>query len=215
MSLSVNDRALIPFLGGLSELFRAGNPQAVEDILWSSGLILSIDQVNWPDFADPEVRVAASLAHDKDMLALSFRVREPEIRAETTQDQGPVYEDSCVEFFVSAGQGYWNFELNPLGSCLLYYGPSRETRTPLGPMELSRLIRLPRIIDAENWRLSLGIPKETFGSAFREENSWSCNLYKCGDRLLRPHYLSWAPIQSRNPDFHRPECFRNIEFTNE
>jgi hypothetical protein len=33
------------------------------------------------------------------------------------------------------------------------------------------------------------------------------NVYKCGDKLSTPHYLSLAPIKTTDPDFHRPEFF--------
>jgi Carbohydrate-binding family 9 len=33
------------------------------------------------------------------------------------------------------------------------------------------------------------------------------NLYKCGDRLTKPHYATWNPVVSQKPDYHRPESF--------
>ncbi|MBR5570284.1 MAG: hypothetical protein IKW10_05250 [Oscillospiraceae bacterium] len=33
------------------------------------------------------------------------------------------------------------------------------------------------------------------------------NCYKCGDLTPKPHYLSWNPVTSPNPDFHRPQDF--------
>ena len=38
------------------------------------------------------------------------------------------------------------------------------------------------------------------------------NFYKCGDGLPVPHFVSWAPIDTPNPDFHRPEFFDTICF---
>ena len=37
------------------------------------------------------------------------------------------------------------------------------------------------------------------------------NFYKCGDETPAEHYLSWHPITSAGPDFHRPECFGTLE----
>lgn len=37
------------------------------------------------------------------------------------------------------------------------------------------------------------------------------NFYKCGDGLTVPHYLSWSPIVTEKPDFHRPEFFNQIK----
>jgi hypothetical protein len=38
------------------------------------------------------------------------------------------------------------------------------------------------------------------------------NIYKCGDALPVPHYVSWRPIDTPDPDFHRPEYFGQIVF---
>ena len=38
------------------------------------------------------------------------------------------------------------------------------------------------------------------------------NLYKCGDNLSHPHFLSWQPIDTPQPDFHRPEFFAAGKF---
>ncbi len=39
------------------------------------------------------------------------------------------------------------------------------------------------------------------------------NLYKCGDKLTKPHFLSWKPIDAPAPDFHLPQYFRTVQFS--
>ena len=34
------------------------------------------------------------------------------------------------------------------------------------------------------------------------------NLYKCGDDLSHPHFLSWQPIEAPKPNFHLPAFLR-------
>jgi hypothetical protein len=36
------------------------------------------------------------------------------------------------------------------------------------------------------------------------------NFYKCADATDQPHYVSWNPIKTEKPDFHRPEFFGEI-----
>ncbi len=36
------------------------------------------------------------------------------------------------------------------------------------------------------------------------------NLNKCASATSAPHYLSWNPIDTPTPDFHRPEFFGKI-----
>ena len=38
------------------------------------------------------------------------------------------------------------------------------------------------------------------------------NFYKCGDGLKVPHYVTWAPIATEKPDYHRPEFFGELFF---
>ena len=41
-------------------------------------------------------------------------------------------------------------------------------------------------------------------------HSLRANFYKCGDKTAHPHYLSWSPIHTEKPDFHRPEFFGEL-----
>ena len=36
------------------------------------------------------------------------------------------------------------------------------------------------------------------------------NFYKCGDLTAHPHFLSWNPINTPKPDFHRPDFFGEL-----
>ena len=40
----------------------------------------------------------------------------------------------------------------------------------------------------------------------------NANFYKCGDETQKPHYLSWNPVKTSKPDFHRPEYFGKLIF---
>ncbi|MBQ1647521.1 MAG: hypothetical protein II047_03470, partial [Bacteroidales bacterium] len=41
------------------------------------------------------------------------------------------------------------------------------------------------------------------------------NFYKCGDGLTVPHFVTWAPIATEKPDYHRPEFFADLLFVPE
>jgi hypothetical protein len=38
------------------------------------------------------------------------------------------------------------------------------------------------------------------------------NFYKCGDETETPHFGAWSPVQTPQPDFHRPEFFGRLVF---
>ena len=62
-----------------------------------------------------------------------------------------------------------------------------------------------------NWRVTVVIPFSLIG--VDPENlpeRLRANFYKCGDETAHPHFLSWSPIGTPSPDFHRPEFFGEL-----
>lgn len=178
----------------------------------------------WTKFAyRPEVQFA--IAHTTDFIYLKFYVQEQSVRAQMTHPNEPVYNDSCVEFFVAPANDsiYYNFEFNCIGTCLAQMGPSRENRQFLDK-QIIEMIQTQASLGKspieerqweENWTLTVALPKHCFVQ--HSENVWSskimrANFYKCGDGLSTPHYLTWKPIQTNSPDFHRPEFFGELHF---
>lgn len=183
---------------------------------------LKIDTVNWAEFPyKPEVEFRA--AHTGDALLLNYRVTEEAVRAAAPADNGPVWEDSCVEFFVTFdNKNYQNIECNCTGTILSAVGPDRDHREA-APIELLSGVRrhstlAPGHLPAEDpvsWEVSLIVPVETYFASDLKSFSGvkaRCNFYKCGDKLPTPHFLSWNPIGTPNPDFHCPEYFGDIVF---
>lgn len=181
-----------------------------------------IDTVNWSEFSyRPEVEFRA--AHTGDKLLLNYRVTEEAVRAEAGEDNGPVWEDSCVEFFASFdGKNYQNIECNCVGTILSALGPDRNHREP-APAEVLKGVERHSSLKAGKlstegpvtWEVSLIVPVTTyFGSGLKSFDGVRArgNFYKCGDKLPTPHFLSWNPIGTANPDFHCPEYFGEVEF---
>jgi len=185
-----------------------------------------IDQVNWWDRFPycPETRVEVS--NDHEWLYLHYYVKGAQLRALTVEDQGPVWEDSCVEFFcqVPGERHYMNFEVNCIGAMVASRRAGRaEEVVPLTADELALIRRhstYPREAITEQdglfaWEVELAIPLRLI---FREHQpvfpqKLRANFYKCGDKTKLPHFVSWQPIPLASPDFHRPEYFGEIELT--
>ena len=81
----------------------------------------------------PEVypTACAHISFIQEGIFVHLYAEEQFIRATVTEDNGPVYMDSCLEFFFcpmpGASDSYFNFEVNPLGA--LYVGfSSKGTR---------------------------------------------------------------------------------------
>lgn len=189
----------------------------------------SIGCCNWPaEFPyAPEVRFR--MFHTGDRLFVRFEVAERYTAARVVEDNGEVWTDSCVEFFFApdSGVGYYNFETTCIGRMLLGNRLSRKEGVVYASAEtLASVRRVSSLPDApfeeregdNRWTLTLAIPPQAlFRHAF---DSWDgvrgrMNLYKCGDNLSHPHFLSWRPIDTPQPDFHRPEFFGEVEFAAE
>ena len=186
---------------------------------------LKIDNCNWPDQFPYSPKVECRLAHTGDYLIVKFDVEEQYTMAHVEQDNGEVWTDSCVETFIALDdKGYYNFETTCIGRLLLAHRKEREVEVVHATQDvLNTILRYPSLPqetfderEGDNrWSLMLKIP----ATALFHHNiqSWDgvkarMNLFKCGDKLSHPHFLSWNPIQTPKPDFHRPEFFRDVEF---
>ena len=163
------------------------------------------------------------ISNSQDWLLLHYHVRGEQLRAVTTEDQGAVWEDSCVEFFcqVPGDKHYMNFECNCIGAMVASRRLGRaEDVQKLPPEEMALIKRkcsFPREVIEERdgwfeWEVELQIPLRLI---FREQppvfpQALRCNFYKCGDKTKKPHFLSWQPIPLPKPDFHCPQFFGEI-----
>ena len=181
---------------------------------------------NWPDSFPYAPQVRFRMFHTGNRLMLRFDVMENYTAARVTEDNGEVWTDSCVEFFLALDDesGYYNFETTCIGRMLLGFRHTHADAVHATPEILNAVKRTTSLPYGETfeehegnnqWSVTLAIPPEAL---FRHTVSdWSgvkarINLYKCGDRLSHPHFLSWRPIQTEKPDFHRPEYFEKVVF---
>lgn len=172
------------------------------------------------------VNVEFSIGFYDRTVCILFQVKEPEIRATYKKHLDPVFEDSCVEFFIGDGEGrYLNVECNPHGAVLAGIGTSRNDRTWLGERFFSHLrvwtamdsVGPETHLEENTWEVLLGIPLDATGLVGMKQplvgKPFFGNIYKCGDKLKAPHYISWAPIHTPSPDFHQRAYFGMFEFT--
>jgi hypothetical protein len=179
-----------------------------------------LNYVPWAKFpGKPEVDF--TIAHDMSNIYLKYFVEEKHIRAENKIANSPVYEDSCVEFFVSFDEGnnYYNIEFNCIGTGFIAYGASKNNRQILDPKLVNNL-KKKSVIAPDNgknasWQLTLAIPLSTFiytpAHQLKDKNC-RVNFYKCGDLLPEPHFISWSNIVAEEPNFHLPEFFGRMVF---
>lgn len=202
----------VPYLKELSP----ENSQFVTEELIASGAVIDIDKINWNEFPHL-VNVKAYAGFNDQYLCLYYQVKNDLLRVDCHEDQDPVWQDSCVEFFLKQGDIYRNFEFNSIGVCLSAYGPDRNSRKSLEKDSLIRILRFPSLNKnslplngmSSDWSLTVAIPLDLLGLVAGSQ--FKANFYKCGDETLVPHYISWSPIGTSSPDFHQPDYFGLVE----
>ena len=207
-------RLNIKFLPELSEM----RISEVGSYLTATTLWHQIKCVNWPGQFDHKPTTKFMIARSEADLYIHYKVEEPDVKAVYTNDHEPVWQDSCVEFFVQLPheEGYANFEFNCIGTALATKRKSRnEDIRPYTHDEMNSIERHAslgheplEIPGKTSWELTVKIPFGLIGiKSIDKSVPLHTNLYKCGDETAHPHYLSWSEIDTPTPDFHRPEFF--------
>ncbi len=187
------------------------------------GNCFAIDCVNWKAEFPYKPQVKAYIAHSSKSLFVCFDVTGEDLRAECSEDQGEVWCDSCVEMFLqNEGEAeYMNFETNCIGKMVATRRLSKtEGIRPFTPEQMSTIhhyassgnetfTERPGI---HTWQVCIAIPWNLISADGNMPTQLKGNFYKCADSTAHPHFLSWNPIKTLNPDFHRPEYFDSIIF---
>lgn len=209
----------IPFIEGLENMSFGELGEALE----SHGVRQGIDCAPWSEFPYRPI-VSFDAAASRTHLFVRFFVRGLGIKALYAEDNEPVWQDSCVELFIGDpdGNGYRNFEMNCIGTLLSSHQRARKVDVVrITPEEAATVIRhtsLPRETFTEKegihqWTAAMGVPFTLLGFGEGERpQTLRANLYKCGDATSIPHYVTWSPVDTPKPDFHRPEFFGTLIF---
>ena len=204
----------IPLLRNLDE-------QDLDTAMETFGEVFRVQELNWPDEYAYAPLCAGRIAHTEESLIVDFRVSGLDLRVMNLSDKERIWEDSACEFFVQVPgcPEYFNFEVNPAGRLVASRGTGRAGREPLGDEAFGSIVRissvegLPALTEPVeykggiwNWRVMLLIPFEVLGLDGAPA-ALKGNIYKCGDLTAHPHFVTWAPVGTPAPDFHRPEFF--------
>lgn len=195
---------------------------------WSAAHVASLIYHDRSGPCRPAVEVR--VLYDDRHLHVLFRVQADRYVKSVAQEyQGPVYLDSCVEFFVQPKPdlGYFNFEVNAGGCLLLHYtlGAGDPAAGVNVPKELLRGMKihhsLPAKIDPElagpvDWTIEYSVPLTLFEHYTGPIGPlagqiWRCNFYKCADATSHPRWGMWSDIGERF-SFHQTAAFGELHF---
>lgn len=195
--------------------------ETVAKILDEKGTRRPIDTLNWKEQYPYRPLTSFSMAHSGTHIYVEFFVRCNYLRAVNYTNNSPVHQDSCVEFFVAPKNRipYYNFEMNCIGTLHAACRTDRHNGTPLTDEQLAKVRRYAscgnrpfnELEGMFSWSIVMAIPLDLIGLEYKGEPvTIHGNLYKCADLTSSPHFLSWSPIDTPEPDFHRPEFFGKI-----
>ena len=208
----------IPFNPALDNLSLEEVANALEEV----GVRFSLESLNWPGEFPYRPLTVITAAHSAKCLYIDVLVRCNYLRAVNYTDNSPVREDSCVAFYVAPRHdvdAYWAFEFNCVGTINAERCIRQKDFTPL-PAEILSSVRrfasvgkrpFQEIEGSFIWSVVVAIPLEIIGVEYDGKPvRMKGNFNKCAEATSQPHYLSWAPINTPFPDFHRPEFFGDI-----
>jgi len=176
----------------------------------------------------PEVK--AKMVYDDANLYVIFQVKDRFVRSVTTEYNGQVSTDSCVEFFFAPDTEfplkYFNLEINAGGTPLMYYitKPMTEleklTTDELKQIQIAH--SLPATVDPEitepvTWTIEYRVPVSLLSKYANVTSpakgvTWKANFYKTGSKTSNPNYLTWSFVDNPRPNFHLPQFFGTLVF---
>jgi hypothetical protein len=183
-----------------------------------------VNTINWKGY-DYKPEVKFSIAYSDREIFLKYYISEDYFKAEKTETNQMVCEDSCVEFFVSPENDgiYYNLEFNGIGTVLLGTGTGRADSKRADPEIISKIRRMTSAGNKPmkeksgrfEWTITIAVPYEVFfhhSISDLKGRTFRANFYKCGDMLSVPHYVTWNPVGTENPDYHQPAYFGMLKF---
>ncbi len=177
---------------------------------WENANVAELSCAPWKDAVFPYT-MQARLLHSDDKLFVNLITNEKHLRAVHNNRNDQVCEDSCMEFFIAPDENderYMNFEINPLGTLLLYVCNERITMVPDTTDE--SIFDIKSFITKDSWQLTYQIPYSIFLKHFKNiSNEMKGNFYKCGEKTDVSHFGCWNPVDVEY-DFHIKRCFGKI-----
>jgi len=187
--------------------------KCINDKAWDSAEVANIGTINWEEFSC-NLKTTARILYNDHGIYVRLQTDEKPLLARHVKQNDAVCCDSCMEFFFRPNENdprYLNFEFNPFGTMYLAVRTSRFD--PVHPTEDKTFFSVKSCVDDKAWTLQFCVPFEFIHRIFGSHTKTMYgNLYKCGEDTISPHYATYYPVLTEQPDFHRPEYFGEFIF---
>lgn len=173
-------------------------------------------------------RTEVQVAYDKIYLYVRFSCQDEDILAQMDKHDDPLYDEEVVEVFIATEStaNYYEFNLSPrnviFDAVIRHYGShftgdpswdcagltSQTKRTASGEDG-----SLGESAGFGNWEGFLAIPFSGIDQLCpRPGDRYAVNFYRI-KRLDEPEFSCWSPTRVVPANFHVPECFGELLFT--
>jgi hypothetical protein len=208
------------------EVWRATQPIRVDGILdeaaWAKTPLLG-PLVNNRDGSASPLKSECRVLYDDNFLYFASRFQDDNIWSTMKKRDEHLWTEEVMEVFLRADQGqksYIELEVNPLGAMIDIF--LLDVRKPLhyeswNSEKLQWAVRVDGSVDGQpgdkEWTCEIALPLEDVVPAPntppRPGDRWLMNMYRV-EKLPERGSLAWSPT---GRDFHRPEAFGEIVFT--
>lgn len=175
---------------------------------WEKAEVAYLEEINWPEFSY-KPKTTARVLHNGEALFVRMETDENPLLARRRKQNDEISDDSCMEFFLKPNANdphYLNFEFNPFGA--MYLGLRTDRYNNEYPEEDKEFFNVKTYVDGEAWVLTFTIPFEFISRMVGGiDDEFKGNFYKCGVDTVCEHYVTYYPIDTEEPDYHRPEFF--------
>jgi len=177
-----------------------------------------IPTITITDYVDPDgycPKIVFSATYSDEGFHAHFDAYEKNPRAEVTEQQGPVCDDSCLEWFINFDpvhtDRYFNIEMNAKGIANMGFRKDRYDNTPVAVEDIETM-KIKAEIFEDHWTVDYTVPFELLKKyipdyEFKKGLKHPANVYKCGDETEFPHFGCWKMVNREKPDFHIPSYF--------
>lgn len=189
---------------------------------WSNAQSAGDFQFPWWTEGEKEQTGVKMLWND-DFLYLSFRCDDKHIQADHYNVNSATYEDDCVELFWNPvpdkGSDYYMFEINCIGVPKSLRKSDRITvMLPYITQSIQGTLNDDTDTDT-GWIVEMAVRFDEYteispGTTPEPGDIWRIGLNRTGGET-NPQYSQWSPSQTDRPNFHQPDDFGTIVFSDE
>ncbi len=197
----------------------------LEEEDWKSAVSFGDFVFPWWTSGEKE-QTEAKMLWDDNFLYLSFVCRDKHIWADHYNTNASVSVDDAAEIFWNPSpetqSTYYQFEINCIGNLLSVWKNGSNPRPVILVPHIGRVVKgtVNKDSDADSlWVLEIAIRFDDYPEIARSTvpkagDMWRINLNRCGGKT-NLQYSQWSPSRTAQPQFHSPEDFGRIYFSNE